>query len=245
MARTSSYTYDPKTGKWTKTTSGSDSSSSSSSTGGSNSPSTSSSSSSSSGGNLTASTGDSTSSTGSTEKKYNYIEINTLVGQLAFIVTEETIKLTAGDTVKLAGLGKYLSGKYYVKEMNRNISSNGYSHTAVVIKTDFGTSLKSQTTTSKKTTKKKEKKVTSTKKTTTETKKTTPTLTEDIKKHVAAAIWNGNYGWYNNPTRSSRLTEVFGANNGIQAIVNKGYNYIAGISPSGYSYNEMKAKFKG
>lgn len=244
MARTSSYTYDPKTGSWSKTTSGSNNNTTpSSSTGGSKNPTTSSSTSSKSSGNLTASTGDSKSSTGSTEKKYNYIEINTLVGNLQFIVTEETIKLTAGDTVKLKGLGKYLSGKYYVKEMNRNISSSGYSHSAVVIKTDFGTSLKSSTTTSKKTTKKQEKKVKSTKKE--EKKSTKPTLTEDIKKHVAAAIWNGNYGWANAPTRVSRLTEVFGANNGIQAIVNKGYNYIAGISPAGYSYSDMKAKFKG
>lgn len=246
MARTSSYTYNPKTGTWSKTTSGSKDSGSTTTTktGGSNNPSTSSSSSSSSSGNLTASTGDNKSSTGSTEQKYNYIEINTLVGQLAFIVTEETIKLTAGDTVKLKGLGKYLSGKYYVKEMNRNISSNGYSHNAIVIKTDFGTSLKSTTKTSKKTTKKPEKKVPSTKKKE-EKKPQKPTLTDDIKKHVAAAIWNGNYGWYNAPTRVARLTEVFGANNGIQAIVNKGYNYIAGISPAGYSYEEMKRKFKG
>ena len=246
MARTSSYTYNPRTGTWSKTTSGSrdTGSTTTTKTGGSNNPSTSSSSSSSSSGNLTASTGNSSSSTGATEKKYNYIEINTLVGNLQFIVTEETIKLTAGDTVTLKGLGKYLSGNYYVKEMNRNISSNGYSHTAVVIKTDFGTSLKSTTTTSKKTSKKPEKKVESTTKTVAK-QPAKPTLTEDIKKHVAAAIWNGNYGWYNAPTRVQRLTEVFGANNGIQAIVNKGYNYIAGISPAGYSYEEMKRKFKG
>ena len=258
MARTSSYTYNPRTGTWSKTTSGSkdtgsttttsgsnnSGSTTTTKTGGSNNPSTSSSSSSSSSGNLTASTGDNKSSIGSTEQKYNYIEINTLVGQLAFIVTEETIKLTAGDTVKLEGLGKYLSGNYYVKEMNRNISSNGYSHNAIVIKTDFGTSLKSTTKTSKKTTKEPEKKVPSTKKKE-EKKPQKPTLTDDIKKHVAAAIWNGNYGWYNEPTRVARLTEVFGANNGIQAIVNKGYNYIAGISPAGYSYEEMKRKFKG
>lgn len=245
MARTSSYTYNPRTGTWSKTTSGSKGTGSTTTTktGGSKNPSTSSSSSSSSSGNLTASTGDNKSSTGSTEQKYNYIEINTLVGQLAFIVTEETIKLTAGDTVKLKGLGKYLSGNYYVKEMNRNISSNGYSHNAIVIKTDFGTSLKSTTKTSKKTTKKPEKKVPSTKKK--EKKKQKPTLTNDTKKHVAAAIWNGNYGWGNNPYRKQRLNEVFGANNGIQAIVNKGYNYIAGISPAGYSYKEMKRKFKG
>lgn len=73
----------------------------------------------------------------------------------------------------------------------------------------------------------------------------TPTLTDSIKKHIAAAIWNGNYGWGNGSTRESRLTEVFGKNNGIQAIVNKGYGYVSGISPSGYSYADMRKKFKG
>lgn len=73
----------------------------------------------------------------------------------------------------------------------------------------------------------------------------TPALTDSIKKHVAAAIWNGNYGWEKGSTRDNRLTEVFGSNNGIQAIVNKGYQYVAGISPSGYSYTDMRKKFKG
>lgn len=77
------------------------------------------------------------------------------------------------------------------------------------------------------------------------TQPSTPTLTDSIKKHVAAAIWNGNYGWGHGSTRANRLTEVFGSNNGIQAIVNKGYQYVAGTSPSGYSYTDMRKKFKG
>ena len=135
MARSSSYTYDPKTGKWTKKTTNSTPSSS--------------------GSNLTSSNSNKNSSTGSTEKKYNYIEINTLSGTLNFIVTEETIKLKAGDTVKLKGLGSYLSGNYYVQDITRQISSNGYSHSATLIKTDFGKSLKTSTSTTNKKTKKK------------------------------------------------------------------------------------------
>ena len=77
------------------------------------------------------------------------------------------------------------------------------------------------------------------------TQPSTPTLTDSIKKHVAAAIWNGNYGWGNGSTRVNRLNEVFGSNNGIQAIVNKGASYVAGTSPSGYSYTDMRKKFKG
>ena len=160
MARSSSYTYDPKTGKWTKKTTNSGGSSSG---GGGNSKKTHSSTPSSGGSNLTSSNSNKNSSTGSTEKKYNYIEINTLSGTLNFIVTEETIKLKAGDTVKLKGLGSYLSGDYYVQDITRQISSNGYSHSATLIKTDFGKSLKTSTsTTNKKPVPKKEKKVTST-----------------------------------------------------------------------------------
>lgn len=81
--------------------------------------------------------------------------------------------------------------------------------------------------------------------TTTTTMQTAPQLTDAIKEKVAAAIWNGNYGWGNGSTRANRLTEVFGSNNGIQAIVNKGYQYVAGTSPSGYSYTDMRKKFKG
>ena len=139
MPRSSGYTYDPKTGKWTKS-SNSGSSSSSSSSSSSNNTGTGSE-------NLTSSSSNKNSSTGDTEKKYNTIEINTLEGTLNFIVTKATIKLKAGDTVNIKGIGKYLSGKYYVKEVTRQISSNGYSHSAVLIRTDFGKTLKTSTST--------------------------------------------------------------------------------------------------
>lgn len=140
-SRSSSYTYDPATGKWTQSTStnnpsGSDSTTSNSG-GNSNSD------------NLTSTTSNSDSSTGAVEQQYNEIEVNTLNGSLSFIVTKETIKLKAGDTVKLNGLGKYLSGDYYVKDITRQISSSGYSHSATLIKTDFGNSLKISTSSAK------------------------------------------------------------------------------------------------
>ena len=163
MARSSSYTYDPKTGKWTKKTTNTGGGSSNRGGGGSSKKTNGGSTSNSGGSNLTSSNSNKNSSTGSTEKKYNYIEINTLSGTLNFIVTEETIKLKAGNTVKLKGLGSYLSGNYYVQDITRQISSNGYSHSATLIKTDFGKSLKTSTsTTNKKPVPKKEKKVTST-----------------------------------------------------------------------------------
>ena len=161
MPRSSSYTYDPSTGEWTSNPSSGNSSNNSSNN---------SSSSNSSGNNLTSSTSDSNSSAGSVEQKYNTIEINTLEGTLNFIVTKETIKLKAGDTVKINGIGKHLSGSYYVKDITRQISSNGYSHSATLIKTDFGNSLKVSTSTLTK--KVVEKKVASTPKATSSPKRT-------------------------------------------------------------------------
>lgn len=139
MARSSSYTYDAKTGTWSMGTTTSDDNSSQVNN---------------SGENLTSSTSDSNSGQGAVEKQYNEIELNTLSGSLSFIVSDSTIKLKAGDTVKLQGLGKYLSGSYYVKDITRTIDSNGYSHSATVIKTDFGKSLKVNSSNAKKTTQK-------------------------------------------------------------------------------------------
>lgn len=202
MARSSSYTYDPKTGKWTKKTTNTGGSSS----GGGGSKKTSGGSTSNSGGsNLTSSNSNKNSSTGSTEKKYNYIEINTLSGTLNFIVTEETIKLKAGDTVKLKGLGSYLSGNYYVNDLTRQISSNGYSHSATLIKTDFGKSLKTSTSTTKKKTApkttKKEKKVTST------PKASSAKRTYTVKR--GDCLWNIAKRFYGN---GASYTKIYDAN---------------------------------
>lgn len=202
MARSSSYTYDPKTGKWTKKTTNTGGGSS----GGGGSKKTSGGSTSNSGGsNLTSSNSNKNSSTGSTEKKYNYIEINTLSGTLNFIVTEETIKLKAGDTVKLKGLGSYLSGNYYVNDLTRQISSNGYSHSATLIKTDFGKSLKTSTSTTKKKTApkttKKEKKVTST------PKASSAKRTYTVKR--GDCLWNIAKRFYGN---GASYTKIYDAN---------------------------------
>ena len=50
-----------------------------------------------------------------------------------------------------------------------------------------------------------------------------PNKTPDAKTKygVALAIWNGNYGWGEDPGRAAKLKQKFGPNNGIQAIVNK------------------------
>lgn len=186
-------TYDPQTGKWTKN-GGSGSSSSNS-----NKRSSSSSSNSKSGDNLTASSSSKNDSSGQVEKKYNYIEVNTLSGTLNFIVNEDTIKLKAGDTVKLNGLGKYLSGNYYVKDITRQISSSGYSHSATLIKTDVGSSLK--TSTKSKDKKKPVKKVTSS------PSKSTAQRTYTVKK--GDCLWNIAKKFYGN---GSAYTKIYDAN---------------------------------
>ena len=183
-------TYDPQTGKWTKNGGGSSSSKSNNKISSSNSKS---------GDNLTASSSSKNDSSGQVEKKYNYIEVNTLSGTLNFIVNEDTIKLKAGDTVKLNGLGKYLSGNYYVKDITRQISSSGYSHSATLIKTDVGSSLK--TSTKSKDKKKPVKKVTSS------PSKSTAQRTYTVKK--GDCLWNIAKKFYGN---GSAYTKIYDAN---------------------------------
>lgn len=185
-------TYDPQTGKWTKNGGGSSSSKS-------NKSGNKSSSNSKSGDNLTASSSSKNDSSGQVEKKYNYIEVNTLSGTLNFIVNEDTIKLKAGDTVKLNGLGKYLSGNYYVKDITRQISSSGYSHSATLIKTDVGSSLK--TSTKSKDKKKPVKKVTSS------PSKSTAQRTYTVKK--GDCLWNIAKKFYG---KGSAYTKIYDAN---------------------------------
>ena len=69
-------------------------------------------------------------------------------------------------------------------------------------------------------------------------------LDTNTKRGVSAAIWNGNYGWGNEPYRSERLEEVFGKNdiqeNYVEKYVTNGYTGKI----SDYSYENMKKKFK-
>ena len=87
--------------------------------------------------NLTSTDTNSNSATGEAEKEANDIEYETLSGTLNYIATNDTIQLQAGDTVTLRGLGNYLSGDYYVQDVTRSVSANGYSHSATLIRTDF------------------------------------------------------------------------------------------------------------
>ena len=88
------------------------------------------------------STKDKKTATSKATKKANKKTIRTLEGNLVVLPNENTIKITTRSTVKLKGLGKYLSGNYYVKSVQRSISNSGYSQSLTVIKTDFKKSLK-------------------------------------------------------------------------------------------------------
>ena len=74
---------------------------------------------------------------GETDSKVNNNALDSLTGTLRYIATPKTIKIKVGDTITLQGLGKNFSGDYYVKEVSRNISKEGYSHTCKVSKADF------------------------------------------------------------------------------------------------------------
>lgn len=158
MARSSSRTYDPKTGTWTKSTTTTTKDTKTAEPKSSNKE------------NLTSTTSDSSSSKGKSEKKYNEIEYNTLELSVNFVATDKTIVIGAGDTITIKGIGKYLSGKYYVQDVTHSISATGYSISATCIKTDFGNSIK--TTEKDKTAKKETKKVESTAKDSNDTSKT-------------------------------------------------------------------------
>lgn len=77
------------------------------------------------------------------DKEYIEAEFNVLTGELSITPTEKSIRIKVNDTVRLEGLGKYLSGLYFVAAVRRTLSSeDGYSHTLSLIKNGFGDSVK-------------------------------------------------------------------------------------------------------
>lgn len=88
---------------------------------------------------------------GDTEKKTKNIEYNTLTGTLNLVPTDQSIRLNVGDTITIKNVGKYLSGKYYISDITRHISTSGYSLELTVFKPDFSETLKVKGTNNKKT----------------------------------------------------------------------------------------------
>lgn len=74
----------------------------------------------------------------------------------------------------------------------------------------------------------------------------TPPISDSDKKKVAAAIWRGGLGWGSGAERTNKLIEVFGENNGVQDMVNRGVGKNdSGSDLSNYSYEKMRKKYKG
>lgn len=77
------------------------------------------------------------------EKEYIDIEFNTLTGEISVIPTKQNIKIKAGDTIQLNGVGKYLSGLYFVSEIKRTLNQDGgYTQSMTLYKNGFGEKLK-------------------------------------------------------------------------------------------------------
>ena len=57
------------------------------------------------------------------DKEYIEAEFNVLTGELSITPTEKSIRIKVNDTVRLEGLGKYLSGLYIVAAVRRTQSS--------------------------------------------------------------------------------------------------------------------------
>lgn len=77
------------------------------------------------------------------EKDYIEIEFNTLTGQCTVLPSKASMKLKVGDTVKMQGIGKFLSGLFFISEITRTISSDGgYTQTLNLLRNGFGDNLK-------------------------------------------------------------------------------------------------------
>lgn len=74
------------------------------------------------------------------DKEFIEVEVSTLEGTIS--VATPNPSLQAKKTIKLTGLGKALTGLYYVEKVENSFDQNGYTQTLTVSKTGFGDSLK-------------------------------------------------------------------------------------------------------
>lgn len=78
------------------------------------------------------------------DKEYIEAEFNVLTGEMTVTPTEKSIRIKVNDTVRIEGLGKNLSGLYFVSAVRRTLTaSDGYTHTFSLRKNGFGDSVKS------------------------------------------------------------------------------------------------------
>ena len=72
--------------------------------------------------------------------------IISLEGELVLRMNTKTVRIRIGDTVKLEGLGPYLSGLYYVTTVSKTLDGSGYNQTLSVMKMNTGKTLKEVST---------------------------------------------------------------------------------------------------
>lgn len=73
------------------------------------------------------------------DKNYIATEFNILSGELKVTPTSKSIRVRVNDTVNIVGLGKYLSGLYFVSSVKRSVSAEGgYTHSFRLLKNGFG-----------------------------------------------------------------------------------------------------------
>lgn len=65
-------------------------------------------------------------------------EFTTLNGTLRLAPSCSVMSLKLGDVIQLMGLGKNLSGSYYISGITRVLNDDGFSMSISVIKTSFG-----------------------------------------------------------------------------------------------------------
>ena len=129
-----SFVYDPKTGLWVPVFSGGNNNTpvkknptpSSTETGGGSSK--------------------NTDSQKEADKEYIEAELNVLNGELKITTSARTTRIKINDTIKVEGLGRYLSGLYTVIAISRTLNKDsGYSHSFTVIRNGFGENVKKPT----------------------------------------------------------------------------------------------------
>ena len=77
------------------------------------------------------------------EKEYIEHEYITLQGDAGVLPSTKTLRLEHSKTVILTGIGKYLSGQYFIESVKRSLNNgSGYAQSCTFIKTGFGDSLK-------------------------------------------------------------------------------------------------------
>ena len=77
------------------------------------------------------------------DKEYIEAEFNVLTGEMRVTPTKKSIRIQVNDTLRIEGLGKYLSGLYFVSAISRTLNKDdGYSHSFSLIKNGFGDSVK-------------------------------------------------------------------------------------------------------